>query len=216
MLMTKRQAGELNMSGDAALGTGAPGSGIANDPPGGPFRMNGPDGLAYLKTVLEMAEKTDRFLFEITRNNYLAFGALAAVGAGTGVFSRVDPTMTVTIICVAVIVIACGSASLAFFYFRYSSSLFAKAWMIEKAWLRGQRSDNLLAKYQPGKIIEGATFTPDPDVEKLRAGKNFALSYERHRRWPFTFYPLANLCPAIGGAYLIYMIQHNLLVFRPI
>lgn len=171
------------------------------DPPGGPFRMNGPDGLAYLKTVLEMAEKADRFLFDITKTNFIAFGALSI--AGTGIFSAVTRPRTILLVCSAAIAISLGSALLAFFYHRYSSSLFAKAWMIEKAWLRGQRSDNLLAKYRPGK--SAATSSNAPESEPISSGtRTLALSYERYRRWPFTFYPLANLLPAIGAAAVLY------------
>lgn len=167
----------------------------ALDPHGGPFRMNGPDGLAYLKTILEMADKADRFLFDITRTNYIAFGALSVTG--TGIFSSMDRGITLLLVCAAAIAISLGSSLLALFYHRYSSSLFAKAWMIEKAWLRGQRSDKLLAKYRPGEPEPGSARATD---DERSSGGTLTLSYERYRRWPLTFYPLANLMPAIGAA----------------
>lgn len=176
----------------------------ALDPAGGPFRMNGPDGLAYLKTILEMADKADRFLFDITRTNFIAFGALSVTG--TGIFTSMDRGITLVLVCTAAIAISFGSSLLALFYHRYSSSLFAKAWMIEKAWLRGQRSDSLLAKYRPGKPAPGSAPATD---EGRNSGGTLALSYERYRRWPLTFYPLANLMPAIGAIAILCLVGYG-------
>lgn len=169
-----------------------------------PIRLSGLEGLSYLKFVLEMAEKYDRFLFEVTKNNYLAFGALSAVGSGF--FSIFDQTKSVYMVCIAAMTLSIGSAVLAFFAFRYSSSLFAKAWMIEKAWLRGQPGNRLLDKYQ-GKGEEAAGM---PD-----RSKPFALSYERYRRWPFTFYPVANLIPAVGAGIVMILIGTGVLSTKP-
>lgn len=181
------------------------------DLPGGPFRLNGPDGLAYLKLILDMADKSDRFLFEITRNNYLAFGALSL--AGTGIFSSADRPTTVVMICIAVIAISLGSSSLSFLYFRYSSSLFAKAWMVEKAWLRGQRSDNLLAKYRGETLAARPRGAGSEPTRPPMAGQ-LSLSFERHRRWPVTFYPLANLFPALGAMAIILLVWRGWLTFK--
>lgn len=184
------------MSGEPVSGEGA-----TADPALRPHaqRMNSADGLTYFKSILDLAESTDRFLFEITRNNLFAFGALS-VFCTTSIFDLTkDIQFTIVVLCVSAIVISIGSAILTVYYYDWSVFLYDKAWMIEKAWLRGKRGD-VLAEELREKANPARPRVPRP-------------AWLPQVKWPRGFYFWANLMPGLAAGALLLAVAFGLIHF---
>lgn len=173
------------------------------------FRLSTSDGLSYLKAVWEMAEKADRFLFEITRNNFLSFAALSVASTAGVMQAFADRKSAIVMVCIAAIAVSIGSAILSALYFHYSTHLYQKAFMVEKAWLRGKRSDAFVLELRNIVVPE----TEEQKAQRLRvtAGqvKVRKPGWNYPRVWPLGFYFSANLVPGAAAAALILAVHQR-------
>lgn len=169
-------------------------------------------GLDFIKYVFEAAERADKFMFEITKANLLAFGALGAFST-TGLFpdsfSRQQVILT---FCVIITAISIGSACLAFFYYRHSNWLYARAWIIEKAWLKGWKGRDLVEELRN----ENTAFMTKAEFRKAKLTNPQLKMPIKFYSWNRVgFYAVANLMPAFVSSVVFVLVITGVLSLHP-
>ena len=137
-------------------------------------------GIEYYKLVFGQAELADRFMFEVTKYNLIAFAAITGFGTSGVLGSFQRPTL-VMILCGVITAISFGASVLVFYYKRYSEYLYERAWIIEKAWLRGRTGHGVVRRLQEHNQSWRRL--------KKRQGKLFYLSQFAR------YFPFVNLMP---------------------
>lgn len=149
-------------------------------------------GLEYHKLVFGQAELVDRFLFDLTKYNLIAFAALAGLSSTGALFTSFGRLHTITLLAAVAVAVSFCASLLVFYYRRYSIYLYERAWIIEKAWLRGRSG---------GEIVSRLREHNKEWVKQHRAGIGSRL------RDYFTFFPMVNLLPAVLALGLIMLVS---------